>query len=287
MGKNIPVSYIISFYNNINALELILSALKRQTYKNFEVIIADDGSRKEIVDRIKKLHSHYSFPIKHVWHNDLGWRKTKILNKAVTVSGGNYLIFTDGDCIPHKCFIKNHWEQRENDKVLTGRRAFLTKFISKKLTQKNVEKGILEKSFLIISLVMGLFRKGKHISKGIYIKNHYFRKLLSKKNKEILGSNFSIHKESLLKINGFDERYLAPGTGEDTDIFVRIKNAGLQVKYLNHSAILYHIYHKIPKSYETSANRKILEEHKTNNTTYTIYGINKETVTTENSLYSE
>ena len=93
------VSLIISFYNKIDLLKYIFAALERQTFRDFEVVIADDGSRPEIVEELNRIKSNYFFPINHVWQEDNGWQKTRILNKAVVATKGEYLVFIDGDCI--------------------------------------------------------------------------------------------------------------------------------------------------------------------------------------------
>ena len=105
---SIPISLIVSFYNKVELLKLIFAALEVQTYHNFEVIIADDGSKPEVVEEITRIKSDYFFAIKHIWHEDKGWQKNIILNQAVTASEGEYLIFIDGDCIPEKHFIQEH-----------------------------------------------------------------------------------------------------------------------------------------------------------------------------------
>ena len=94
-------SIIAAFYNRIDYLKLVLAGLERQTEKDFELIIADDGSRKDIVEEIKVIQTIHSFPIKHIWQEDKGFRKNRILNKAIIASESDYLIFIDADCIPH------------------------------------------------------------------------------------------------------------------------------------------------------------------------------------------
>jgi len=137
------ISLIISFYNKIEILKLIFAALEIQTYRDFEVIIADDGSKPEVVEKIRRIKSNYFFPIKHVWHEDNGWQKDIILNRAIVVSEGEYLIFIDGDCIPEKHFIQEHVENRAENQIVSGRRIMLTDKISKKLTVQKVQNGYL------------------------------------------------------------------------------------------------------------------------------------------------
>ncbi len=99
---------IAAFYKKINYLRLVLAGFERQTEQNFELIIADDGSQEEVVNEIKKISANQSFSIKHIWHEDKGFRKNKILNKAITESESDYLIFIDADCIPHRGFVDGH-----------------------------------------------------------------------------------------------------------------------------------------------------------------------------------
>ena len=104
----IKATIIAAFYNRIDFLKLVLAGLERQTEKNFELIIADDGSSENVVREINKIIPVHSFPIKHIWQEDKGFRKNKILNKAITESESDYLIFVDADCVPHRSFIEGH-----------------------------------------------------------------------------------------------------------------------------------------------------------------------------------
>jgi glycosyltransferase involved in cell wall biosynthesis len=138
-------SLIISFYNNIQLLTLIFAALERQTCSAFEVIIADDGSKPEVVQQLKRLIQTKAFPVKHCWHTDDGWRKNAILNKAIQASQCDYLVFIDGDCIPHPRFIEEHLAHRKEGVVLTGRRVQLTPSMSSSLTETAVITGQFER----------------------------------------------------------------------------------------------------------------------------------------------
>ena len=99
---------ILSFYNKLEVLRLVLASLDRQTEEDFEIIIADDGSTEEVVAKIQQLISHSTLAIKHCWHADDGWRKNRILNQAIREAASDHFIFVDSDCLLHKHFIAEH-----------------------------------------------------------------------------------------------------------------------------------------------------------------------------------
>ncbi len=270
------VSLIISFYNNIDLLKIIFAALEQQTFKAFEVVIADDGSSKEVVRKVHKLMVSSSFPVQHCWHEDQGWRKNIILNQAVLSSRSNYLIFIDGDCIPHRCFIEEHFEHRHPGIVLTGRRVQLTQRLSTQLTENRIINGSFERHLKIKLLISTVFQKKLHIENAFRIKKPYLRKVFVKdKVKGIVGCNFSAHKADILKVNGFDERFLHPGTGEDTDLCRRMKRAGIMTISKKHLLTVYHIFHKrFDLKYQP--NIDLLHENDKKGVTYTPFGIDRE-----------
>ncbi|MFC2151878.1 glycosyltransferase [Bacteroidota bacterium] len=271
--EKFQTSIVISIYNNYKFIELVLAGFERQSNENFEILLADDGSKKEVVEKIEDYIKHSSLKIKHVWHEDQGWRKNEILNKAIQKTETDYIIFIDGDCIPHKNFVKEHLLNREQNTILAGRRSNLSKYISDKLTYKNVKKGILEKRYAFIGLLLKSIIGGTHLENAIYIKNNLIRKKINTKDKGVLGSNFSVYKSDLLEINGFDERYKKPAVGEDTDLEFRLRNAGKKVKPVKHLAIQYHLFHS--KLERDKANMEYLNDVVDKKTTYTPYGINK------------
>ena len=267
------VSVIISFYNNINYLKLVLAGYHRQSFKDFEVVIADDGSRKEIVDEINSFKTSYNFPIVHVWHEDIGFRKTIILNKATIASNGEYLIFTDQDCVPHKRFIEDHYKLRRKNLMLGGRRVLLDESITCKLSEKNVKNGYLEKTFFQ-QLYQQIYGELENALWGIWIKNKFIRKFISYKRKGIKGSNFSLFRSELLKLNGFDERYAKIDIGEDDDLNYRFLQFGGEVRIKINLFVQYHLHHK--KSIrDNPENRAIFESVKAEKLSYTPYGITK------------
>ena len=265
-------SLIIAFYNNPEYLKLVLAGFESQSFSEFEIIIADDGSNKTVVSEIEKVIYDSPLNIQHVWHPDEGWRKNRILNKAVITSLSDYLIFIDGDCVPHRDFVKEHFENRKKKTALTGRRVNLSEKFTSRITPEYVKSGELDNSIFNL-IIDGIFGGSFDVEKGFYFKSAFLRNYFNKKKRGLLGCNFSIHKDELVKINGFDERYDAPAIGEDTDVQYRYELSGGKVESLNNIAVQYHLYHKIrPRE---SKNLELFERVKKENSYYTSFGIIK------------
>ncbi len=236
------VSLVVSVYNRANVVRLFLAAVNRQSFKDYEVIIADDGSGpavKEVVEESRKL---YHFPIVHLWHEDSGWRKNRILNSAIRTSKSEYLVFVDGDCLPGKDFLLDHWSEREESRALLGRRVEMSERWARALTLERVASGRFER-IGVRELVDGLRGKALRLEDGIRIRNRLLRNLSIRKADRILGSNFSLHKKDIVAINGFDESYDGPGHGEDSDIQYRLSLIGVTGKSLRNLAVQYHVHH--------------------------------------------
>ncbi len=260
---------IISFYNKIRDLKLVFAGLERQSITNFEVIIADDGSREEVVREVKILTEKSRLNAYHIWHEDHGWRKNMILNQGLARSQGQQIIFIDGDCIPHRHFVKEHIINARSNLVLAGRRVYLGRIFSKKLTPAFVKEGKLE------SLTTHLFNQSWHAENSIYLPGPV-RLLIPRKTRGVLGSNFSVTRKDLIDINGFDERYSYPSVGEDTDLEYRLLNNGAKIKSLKFLAIQYHIWHpKLSRKEGYDENLSYLKEVRKQKVTSTPYGIRK------------
>lgn len=267
------VSIIIGFYNKIDLLEKILEALRLQTMSDFEVVIADDGSKPEVVERIAQLQATTPFVLRHVWHEDQGWRKNRILNKAVVAAHGEYLIFIDGDCIPEPHFVEEHYNERGKGQVLSGRRILMgqraTQYIlSQPLSRRRFGAGLF--FALLADTILGHKTRMEHM---LHVRNHMLRRLFVRdRQRFILGCNFSMCKSDLMAVNGFDERFLYPGYGEDIDLWHRLDRAGIKTWSRKGLLIQYHCYHK---RFDTNypPNQQLMQENTDNNITWTPYGI--------------
>lgn len=250
------LTLVIAVYNAVRYLEFIFAALQRQSFLNYEVIIADDGSGPEIGQLIERVRANFPFPITHLWQPDVGFRKNVMLNKAIEASQSDYLIFIDGDCIPRRDFLGDHWSNRTENCGLCGRRVNYSKQITDRLTLEDVISGRFEKLTMRV-LIDGLMARSSNLEDAVRIDSAFIRRILHLNRARILGCNFSVEKTLLEKINGFNEDYQAPGLGEDSDIAFRLELAGARLIPLRYLAILYHLYH--PPTRVPEENKKIYE----------------------------
>ena len=139
MQKNISV--IISTYNSVEWLKKVIWGYNTQTYRNFEMVIADDGSRQETFDLIEKLKKEVFYPIIHVWHEDNGFQKSQILNKAIQACTTDYIMMSDGDCIPRPDFVEQHIKFREEGYFLSGGYHKLPFKLSQNITEEDIYSG--------------------------------------------------------------------------------------------------------------------------------------------------
>ncbi len=265
-------SVIISFYNKLEYLKLVLAGFERQTFADFEIIIADDGSSEKIILQLEELLNQLPFHITHIWQEDKGFRKNKILNQAIVSSDSDFLIFIDGDCVPHPRFVEEHIKNKAEKICSTGRRVNLSEKYTNTLTPAKIKNSFIEKNFLLL-VEDGVWGKSFDVEKGFYFQSKMLRKIFNRKKRGILGCNFSIHKKDFIKINGFDERYEAPSIGEDSDVQFRLELKGTQIKSLNNVAVQYHLYHKLQE--RPLKNLELFEEIKRSKISFTPFGIKK------------
>ena len=251
------LSLVIAVYNAVQYLEYVLAALERQTMKEFEVIIADDGSGPAMREFIDRAKTSAPFSIQHLWQEDAGFRKNIMLNKAINAAQSEYIVFIDGDCVSHHEFLSDHWSNRRPDSVLCGRRMNLSTQLTDRLTLDRIRSGEFEKLSPGV-LFDGLMARSSNLEDAVRLENPFLRKFLHRNHARILGCNFSIEKNLLEKVNGFNEEYRAPGIGEDTDIAFRLELIGAKFVTLRYLAVLYHLYH--PATRVGEENRKIFEK---------------------------
>lgn len=233
-------SVIMSTYNSEDWLRKVLTGFVVQTEKDFEIIVADDGSTSETKKVVHSFESKFKYPIIHVWHEDNGFQKTKILNKAILNSSSDYLIFTDGDCIPRNDFVENHLKNKEVGYFLSGGYFKLPMALSKRVVEEDILK---QKCFKIGWLLNNGLKVNFKITKLIH--NKYFSAFMNwitPTKRSWNGHNSSGFKSDIIAINGFNE--LLHYGGEDREMGERLFNNGLLSKQIRYSTICLHLDHE-------------------------------------------
>jgi glycosyltransferase involved in cell wall biosynthesis len=230
-----PASVVVACYNQLDVLPLALAGLASQRCRELEVILADDGSREEYGPLLREWSGRFRHGIQHVRHEDRGFRKTRILNRAVRVSRFQALVFIDADCVAHPAFVGGHLERLGPGSAVTGRRAHLRREDFPPLEE------ILARGMTVsLPRLLALKLRGR----ASVVEHGVFLPWLSEAaGAGILGSNFSLLKADLVAINGFNEEYQEWGTGEDTDLELRLRLCGARVRAFRTALVQYHVAH--------------------------------------------
>jgi len=271
--NNTSISVIISTYNSPDWLAKVLYGYNNQTYRDFEVIIADDGSNQETIDLIESLKTEVFYNIIHVWHEDNGFQKSQILNKAILACTTDYILMSDGDCIPRQDFLEVHYKFREIGYFLSGGYFMLPMDISKAITKKDIYEGnCFDLKWLKDNGLKLSFKNNKLTAKGIKAS---LLNAITPTNASWNGHNASGWKKDILAINGFDERMQYGG--QDRELGERLMNLGIKSKQIRYSAVCVHLDHKRGYKNEETINKnlQIRKETKDENKSWTDFGIVK------------
>jgi len=233
-------SVILSTYNSVEWLEKVLWGFSTQTTTDFEIVIADDGSREATRELIDRLRKDFSIPIIHVWQEDNGFQKSQILNKAIIASTSDYLIFTDGDCIPRADFVEVHTKNREQGYFLSGGYYKLPMDISKAITKDDIiAQNCFHLPWLKSHGLKSSWKNIKFLASGLSSK---ILNLITPTNSSWNGHNSSGWKNDLIAVNGFNQEMQYGG--QDRELGERLFNKGLKSKQIRYSAICVHLDHK-------------------------------------------
>ena len=240
MSKPTSCTLIICIYNQAPQLRRVFETIATQSTTDFDIIIADDGSADNVETVINDFRNkHPDFSLTHLWHEDKGFYKTIILNKAFKAAGGDYLIVIDGDMLLHRQFIENHLRYARKDRVLCGFRGVkLGKEITRELVggKRQLNQNPLR---LFWQALRGKLEEG---SRGIVIHNQWLRSLIARRSKRLAGCNFSTYRENLFRVNGMDESILTYGF-EDFELGHRLTLGGIHITDVTRCCNTYHLYH--------------------------------------------
>lgn len=268
------VSVVISTYNAPAWLEKVLWGYTCQDHKDFEIIVADDGSGEETREVIRYFQQNTSLEIQHIWHEDRGYRRQTILNKAILSTRTDYLIFTDGDCIPRNDFVSTHVAQAERGYYLSGGYCKLSMRLSKSIERDH----ILSQECFQLKWLRSIGSVGLSQSRKLHARGRWasFLDIVTTAKPTFNNCNSSAWKSDLLAVNGYDERMQYGGS--DREIGERLRNYGIQGKQIRHRAIVLHLDHA--RGYKTAEsiqrNLSIRKATRAMKVSWTPHGIQKQ-----------
>ena len=262
---------IISTYNSPAALEKVLWGYAAQTCQKFELFIADDGSGQETRKLIERFDRDV-MPIKHVWHEDIGFRKCTILNQTIAAANFEYLIFSDGDCIPRNDFVETHLALSEPGRFLSGGTIWLPPELSQSIGHNEISRGqATDPTWLRANGLRASFKERLRLGTKPRLQEMWDR--LTPTRPTLNGHNFSAWRSDIINTNGFDER-MGYG-GLDRELGERLENAGVRGKQVRHRAVCVHLHHR--RGYESAQmwrhNYAIRKETRKLRRTATLQGI--------------
>ncbi len=233
------IEIVMAAYNNTRDMRLVFDGYCQQTWKDFSLCVADDGSGPEVVELVEAYRTK-GLNIRHCWHEDKGFRRAEILNKGIESSTADYLVFTDNDCIPSRHFVEDHVQAAERGKFVVGRRVDLYSPVSDRLRSYDLSVARLERPLWLIyqSAVKGLKRPEMALRPPGFLSRLWSRKVMP-----AVGANMAVWRDDLLMVNGFDADYQGYGM-EETDLEWRLLASAVESKSLLGRAALFHLYHE-------------------------------------------
>jgi glycosyltransferase involved in cell wall biosynthesis len=251
------LAVILTTYNRPDALSAVLEGYLLQKDRDFEMIVADDGSTSETAQIVEKYQAKADFHIAHVWQEDRGFRAAAIRNRALARTHAEYIVFSDGDCIPLPHFVEQHRRLAEIGWFLSGNRVLIGETLTRAV--------LGEKIPVSLWTARRWWRAAIHRQINRFMPLLYFpapsplRKIPARRWEGVMTCNLSAWRTDLMKINGFDETYCGWGL-EDSDLVIRLLHAGVYRKSTRFAAPVLHLWHRENDRAALVQNRRRLEE---------------------------
>jgi len=244
------LSVIISTYNQPQWLEKVLHGYLGQTHRDFEIIIADDGSDQRTSELIERFRPHAWFPVSHIWHEDEGYRRQTILNVALGKVAHDYIVMTDGDCIPRHDFLEVHARYAAPGSFLSGGYCKLPMGLSGAITLGQIESGIVFDAAFLRQGGLREFSPTVRVALPPFLGKTM--DTLTPTKPTWNNCNASSWTEDLIAVNGFNEDMQYGGA--DRELGERLANRGIRGVQIRNRAIVLHLDHK--RGYKTPETMK-------------------------------
>jgi glycosyltransferase involved in cell wall biosynthesis len=269
MRRAQTISVVITTYNRPDALATVVRACYMQNDKNFEIIIADDGSTANTRTCIERLAAGAPVPIQHVWQPDEGFRAAMARNRGTLAARGDYVIFLDGDCIPQRDFIARHRALSQPGCLVSGSRILMSEALTRRVLDEDIDVGAASLPTLL------RWRLAGGLNKVVQTAVHWpdlGRTRRSFSWRRIKSCNLGVWRSDLERVNGFDESFTGWGH-EDSDLVVRLFHAGVQRKDGAFATEVFHLWHREAQRDQETSNRRVVLERAANKVTWAVRGL--------------
>lgn len=232
---------IISTYNWPAALARVLESALRQSRRDFEIVVADDGSRPDTAETVERVLRPGTIPWCHARQEDTGFRQSRVRNLGVRHAHAPYLVFLDHDVLLHPDFVADHLALARDRTILVGKRCFLPPDVSQALIDRGLGSG---PGWWPRPWLRGLENRknavrwpalGRRLARP-----HAFQTALR-------GCNLSVHRTDYLRVDGFDETYDGVWGREDSDFCYRLFHDGATARNLWFLGLQAHLHHPTRK----------------------------------------
>ncbi len=251
------IGVIVTTYNRPDALARVLEGYLAQADQDFELVVADDGSTAETAQTIGRFRERAAFPVHHVWQEDQGFRAAMARNRALAATSADYVIFTDGDCVPPADFVGRHRMLSEPGWFLSGNRVMLTEAFTAQVLRESLPIHAWSAGDWLRARFKGQVQRILPLIRLPDVA--WLRKLSPSRWQGAKTCNLSAWRSDLLRVNGLDESYTGWGL-EDSDLVIRLIRAGVHSKSARFSAPVFHLWHKENDRSNLEENRRRLQE---------------------------
>lgn len=234
------ISVIVTTYNWPEALAACLQSLADQEDRHFEVIVADDGSGETTGRLIAGFIAAAGMEIRHIFHEDRGFRAGTIRNKAAAASRGSYLLFLDGDCAVFPNFIGRHRRLAETGYFVPGNRLLLSESFTAWALQQKIA---LHRQSAGFFLKHWLKRNINRLLPLLHLPFDHWRYRYPQDWQKAMTCNLGVWKQDFVAVNGFDELFEGWGY-EDSDLVIRLIHHGIKRKEGRFAAPVLHLWHR-------------------------------------------
>jgi GT2 family glycosyltransferase len=254
------ISFVVLTYNRTDAFLVVLRSLSSQCGEDHEVVIADDGSRRDQVDMLLNACPTFRCPVRHIWHPDVGFTAAQARNLGASLATADYLVFLDGDCVPGPHFVAAHTRLAEPGCFVNGSRVLLSQRLTEDVVNGAIDLLSRPVSFWIRARLQGNSNKLLHLLPWPW---RLFRVKQGFQWQGIRSCNLGVWRGDFFKVNGFDETFQGWGH-EDADLVLRLSHMGIRRKNGFMGTEVFHLWHRENKRDQESINKtRVLQRMKT------------------------